>query len=64
MSDAFLSSDDFDEQAHHLYNEGRYDEALIVPKEGIGLYPHAVDCISAEPKPISSGEFAWARRSF
>ena len=29
MSDAFLSSDDFDEQAHHLYNEGRYDEALL-----------------------------------
>ena len=29
MSEAFLSSDDFDEQAHHLYNEGRYDEALL-----------------------------------
>ena len=29
MSDAFRSSDEFDEQAHQLYNEGRYDEALI-----------------------------------
>ena len=28
MSDAFLSSDDFDEQAHQLYNEGRYDDAI------------------------------------
>ena len=43
MSDAFLSSDDFDEQAHHLYNEGRYDEALTVLNEGIALYPHAVE---------------------
>ena len=43
MSDAFLSSDDFDEQAHQLYNEGRYDEALAVLNEGILLYPHAVE---------------------
>ena len=43
MSDAFLSFDDFDEQAHQLYNEGRYDDALIVLKEGIALYPHAVE---------------------
>ena len=43
MSDAFLSSDDFDEQAHQLYNEGRYDEALLILKEGITLYPHAVE---------------------
>ena len=34
MSDAFLSSDDFDEQAHQLYNEGRYDEALAILNRG------------------------------
>ena len=43
MSDAFLSSDDFDEQAHQLYNEGRYDEALAILNQGITLYPHAVE---------------------
>jgi tetratricopeptide (TPR) repeat protein len=65
MSDAFLSSDDFDEQAHHLYNEGRYDEALTVLKEGINLYPHAVELhIGTAYAHLAREEFAWARRSF
>jgi Tfp pilus assembly protein PilF len=65
MSDAFLSSDDFDEQAHHLYNEGRYDEALTVLKEGITLYPHAVELhIGTAYAHLAREEFAWARRSF
>src|SRR6476659_3390072 len=65
MSDAFLSSDDFDEQAHHLYNEGRYDEALIVLKEGIALYPHAVELhIGRAYAHLAREEFAWSRRSF
>jgi Tfp pilus assembly protein PilF len=65
MSDAFFSSDDFDEQAHHLYNEGRYDEALIVLKEGIALYPHAVELhIGSAYAHLAREEFAWARRSF
>jgi Tfp pilus assembly protein PilF len=65
MSDAFLSSDDFDEQAHHLYNEGRYDEALSILKEGIALYPHAVELhIGRAYAHLAREEFAWARRSF
>jgi Tfp pilus assembly protein PilF len=65
MSDAFLSSDDFDEQAHHLYNEGRYDEALSVLKEGISLYPHAVELhIGSAYAHLAREEYAWARRSF
>src|SRR5215207_6176927 len=65
MSDAFLSSDDFDEQAHHLYNEGRYDEALVVLKEGITLYPHAVELhIGRAYAHLAREEYAWARRSF
>ena len=45
MSEAFLSSDDFDERAHHLYNEGLYDEALTVLKELIeaGKYRAVID---------------------
>src|SRR6476659_6360080 len=65
MSDAFLSSDDFDEQAHHLYNEGRYDEALIILKDGITLYPHAVELhIGRAYAHLAREEYAWSRRSF
>ena len=65
MSDAFLSSDDFDEQAHQLYNEGRYDEALLILKEGITLYPHAVELhIGRAYAHLAREEYAWARASF
>ena len=65
MSDAFLSSDDFDEQAHQLYNEGRYDEALLILKEGISLYPHAVELhIGRAYAHLAREEYAWSRRSF
>ena len=65
MSDAFLSSDDFDEQAHHLYNEGRYDEALSILKDGITLYPHAIELhIGRAYAHLAREEYAWARRSF
>ena len=65
MSDAFLSSDDFDEQAHQLYNEGRYDEALLILKEGITLDPHAVELhIGLAYAHLAREEYAWARRSF
>jgi hypothetical protein len=61
MSDAFLSSDDFDEQAHQLYNEGRYDEALLILKEGITLYPHAVELhIGMAYAHLAREEYAWA----
>jgi Flp pilus assembly protein TadD len=65
MSDAFLSSDDFDEQAHHLYNEGRYDEALAVLREGLTLYPHAAELhVGRAYAYLAREDFAWARRSF
>ncbi|HWB39994.1 MAG TPA: tetratricopeptide repeat protein [Gemmatimonadales bacterium] len=65
MSEAFLSSDEFDEQAHQLYNEGRYDDALNVLKEGIALYPHAVELhIGKAYAHLAREEYAWSRRSF
>jgi Flp pilus assembly protein TadD len=65
MSDAFRSSDDFDEQAHQLYNEGRYDDALGVLREGITLYPHAVELhVGLAYAYVAREEFAWARRAF
>ena len=65
MSDAFLSSDEYDERAHHLYNEGRYDDALAILNEGLGLYPNSVELhVGAAYAELAREEFAWARRNF
>ena len=65
MSDAFLSSDDFDEQAHQLYNQGKYDQALETLKDGLAIYPHAVELhIGMGYAYLAREEFAWSRRSF
>ena len=65
MSDRFLSSDDFDEQAHQLYNEGRYDEAIDLLKEGISLYPNAVELhVGLAYAHLAREDYAWSRRSF
>lgn len=65
MSDPFLSSDDYDERAHQLYNEGEYDDALDVLREGLALYPHAVELhVGMGYARLAREEFAWARRAF
>ena len=65
MSDPFLSSDDYSERAHRLYNEGQYDEALDVLREGLGLYPFSVDLhVGMAYARLAREEYAWARRSF
>lgn len=65
MSDAFLSSDEFDEQAHQLYNQGRYDEALETLKDGLSIYPSAVELhIGMGYAYLAREEFAWSRRAF
>ena len=42
MATPFLSSEEYDERAHELYNEGSYDAALDVLREGLNLYPRSV----------------------
>lgn len=65
MSDAFRSSDEYDDHAHQLYNEGRYDEALSILKEGLSLYPSAVELhVGAAYAQLAREEFAWSRRAF
>jgi Flp pilus assembly protein TadD len=65
MSDAFLSSDEYDERAHQLYNEGRYDDALAILTEGLSLYPNAVELhVGSGYAQLAREEFAWARRCF
>ena len=48
MSTPFLSSEEYDERAHELYNEGNYDLALETLREGLTLYPAAVE-LHVEP---------------
>src|SRR5215208_2699807 len=65
MPTPFLSSEEYDEQAHQLYNEGQYDEALLVLREGLKLYPNAVELhVGVGYARLAREEFAWARKSF
>ena len=65
MPTPFLSSEEYDERAHALYNEGQYDEALDLLREGLTLYPTAVELhVGVGYARLAREEFAWARRSF
>jgi len=65
MATPFLSSEEYDERAHQLYNEGQYDDALTVLREGLTLYPNSVELhIGVGYARLAREEYAWARRSF
>ncbi len=65
MPDRFLSSDDYDEQAHQLYNEGRFDEALELLQDGLQIYPSSVELhVGTAYAYLAREDYAWARRSF
>ena len=65
MQTPFLSSEEYDERAHQLYNEGLYDEALAVLRQGLSLYPTSVELhVGLGYARLARDEFAWARRSF
>ena len=65
MPSPFLSSEEYDERAHQLYNEGNYDGALDFLREGLALYPNAVELhIGLGYARLARDEFAWARKCF
>ncbi len=65
MADRFWSSEEYDERAHTLYNEGDYDGALETLKEGLALYPNAVELYAGLGHArLAREEFAWARLAF
>lgn len=65
MEERFLSSEEYDERAHQLYNRGDYDGALAMLKEGLALYPNAVDLyVGLGYARLAREEFAWARLAF
>ena len=59
------SSEDYDEEAYKLYEEGDYEGALKMLKEGLCLYPNAVELyVGMGYARLAREEYAWARRSF
>ena len=65
MPDRFLSSEEYDEQAHKLYNDGDYDGALKMLKEGLTLYPNTVELyVGLGYARLAREEYAWARKAF
>ena len=64
MATPFLSSEEYDERAHRLYNAGDYDRALEMLKEGLVLYPDCADLyVGLGYTRLAREEFAWARQS-
>lgn len=65
MPTPFLSSEEYDERAHKLYDRGDYDAALETLKEGLRLYPHSVELyVGLGYTRLAREEYAWARMAF
>jgi len=65
MTDRFWTSEEYDEQAHQLYDRGDLEGALETLKEGLALYPNAVELyIGLGYARLGREEFAWARAAF
>lgn len=65
MANPFLSSEEYDERAHRLYDDGEYDSALETLKEGLKLYPHSVELyVGLGYTRIAREEFVWAKQAF
>lgn len=65
MPERFLSSEEYDEQAHKLYDDGDFEGALEMLKEGLTLYPNAVELyVGLGYARLAREEYAWARHAF
>lgn len=65
MATPFLGSEEYDEHAHRLYDNGDYDRALEVLKDGLVLYPNSVELlIGLGYTRLAREEFVWAKHAF
>ena len=65
MTEPFRSSDEYDEQAHQLYNEARYDDALALLRDGLSHYPQSLELhVGIGYAQLAREEYAWARQAF
>lgn len=64
MPASFLSSEEYDERAHRHYDEGEYEEALRVLREGLSLYPNCVELhVGMGFAHLAREDFVWAKRA-
>jgi Flp pilus assembly protein TadD len=65
MPDPFLNPEDVAEQAHQLYNEGQYDDAIAVLREGLKAFPYVAELhVGLAYAFLAREEYAWAHRAF
>jgi Flp pilus assembly protein TadD len=65
MADPLLSSEEYDERAHRLYDDGQYETALVTLREGLKYYPHSVELyVGLGYTQLAREEYAWAREAF
>ena len=65
MATPFLSSEEYDERAHRLYDSGDYDAAIETLKEGLRLYPNSVELhIGLGYTRLAREEYIWAKQCF
>jgi len=65
MENSFLSSEEFDERAHRLYDAGEYDQALEVLRDGLRCHPDSAELhVGVGSVRMAREEFAWARHAF
>ncbi|HSJ15218.1 MAG TPA: tetratricopeptide repeat protein [Longimicrobiales bacterium] len=65
MPTPFLSSEEYDERAHRLYDQGDFDAALETLREGLSLYPHSVELyVGLGYVRMAREEYLWARHAF
>jgi Flp pilus assembly protein TadD len=64
MSDPFLTSEEYADRAHRLYNEAQYDEAITLLNEGLALYPYAAELhVGIGYAHLAQEEYAWCRHA-
>lgn len=65
MSGELWSSEQYDQEAQHLYDAGDYEAALELLHEGLTLYPSSGSLhVSLGYAQLAREEYLWARRSF
>jgi tetratricopeptide (TPR) repeat protein len=65
MSGSFLSSDEYAEKAHQLYNTGFFDDAIELVLDGLAIYPTSVELhVALGYLRLAREEYAWARGTF
>jgi tetratricopeptide (TPR) repeat protein len=65
MATPFLSSEEYDERAHRLYDEGDFEAALETLNDGVRLYPHSVELyVGLGYTRLAREEYVWAKQAF